>query len=106
MIWTYKKVPDEWDDQFSFLSIETAEFLGKLPNLLLIGIDTPSVDHPSASPICNCSHGNLFKGCIAILENLDFSNIKNASKGILRTKWTNEFNDSKQCICSFFNNEE
>lgn len=102
LIWTYKSIPNEWDDQFSYLSVECANFLGNLTNLILIGIDTPSVDHPSASPICNCSHGALFKGFIGILENLDFTGIKKSGSGIIKTKWINEYIDSKSCIVSYF----
>lgn len=100
LIKTYSTLPLGWDDHFAHLSIECAKFLGNLPNLLLVGIDTPSIDHPSASPIIKCSHGSLWNGRVAILENLNLISIP-PSIGFLKTIWNRTYSDSKQCICLF-----
>eukprot|EP01080_Neovahlkampfia_damariscottae_P010042 gene10042-2361_t len=98
-------IPTKWDEKPSYLSIECSNYLGTLENLLVLGIDTPSVDHQNSAPICNCSHGGLWSGRIAILENLDFSNLKNDQKvGFMQTIWNNnqKTNDGKGCQVNFF----
>lgn len=76
--WTNVQTEDaidesQWTDKFAYFDPMGAGWLVEtFPNLLLVGIDTPSVDHPSASPICNHSHGALWNGRVAILENLRF----------------------------------
>jgi kynurenine formamidase len=100
-----KNIPKEWDKNPAFLSVECAEYLGGLSNLLLVGIDTPSVDHQNASPIIKCSHGGLWKGRIAIMENLDFSCLEYKNvEGFLQTKWNNYqiSEDAKGCFVTFF----
>lgn len=67
---------DEWNPKFAHFTAEAAQFLAKTAtNLLLVGIDTPSIDHCDASPICSFSHGTFANADIAILENLDFSHV-------------------------------
>eukprot|EP00916_Digyalum_oweni_P007318 GHVL01012357.1.p1 GENE.GHVL01012357.1~~GHVL01012357.1.p1 ORF type:complete len:278 (+),score=94.51 GHVL01012357.1:25-858(+) len=72
---TYIKTPTEWSSNFAHLSIDAAKWLTELPNLVLVGLDTPSVDSCDAQ-IHISSHYILYKRGIAILEGLDFDNIK------------------------------
>ncbi|KAF0975499.1 hypothetical protein FDP41_005493 [Naegleria fowleri] len=67
----------EWTNDFCHLSKEASHFLAnEFPNLLLIGIDTPSIDHPNKAPIIEHSHGEFWKQRIAILENLNLSRVE------------------------------
>ncbi|EFC36554.1 predicted protein [Naegleria gruberi] len=62
----------EWTNDFAHFHPSAAEYLSReLPNLLLIGIDTPSIDHPNKAPIIEHSHGRFWNARIAILENLN-----------------------------------
>jgi kynurenine formamidase len=107
LIRTYAaELPTEWDPDFAHFSIDAARFLGSLPNLVLIGLDSPSMDHPSASPICDCSHGALWAGRVAILEGLDFSRLvrQPCVSGVLWTHWlaTQQYSDARGCLCVFY----
>jgi kynurenine formamidase len=75
---------DKWDGEFAHFDLSGAEFLAaEATHLLLVGLDTPSVDHPSQSPICHGAHGALYKHRIAILENL---NLEAAQRVILSNR--------------------
>ncbi|KAG2381948.1 hypothetical protein C9374_005740 [Naegleria lovaniensis] len=66
----------EWTNDFCHLSKEASHFLAhEFPNLLLIGIDTPSIDHPNKAPIIEHSHGEFWNQRVAILENLNLSKV-------------------------------
>ena len=100
-------IPTQWDSNPSYLSIECSKYLGKLENLLLLGIDTPSVDHQNSAPICNCSHGGLWNGRVAIIENLDFSLLNkndNYESGFIQTIWNKNQQsfDGKGCHVNFY----
>eukprot|EP00760_Papus_ankaliazontas_P000899 PhM_4_TR10300/c0_g1_i1/m.4088 len=72
---TTESPADVWDPESAYLDPECAKYLAGLPNLLLLGIDTPSIDAPTAAPLCDNSHGALYAGRVAILENLDFTSL-------------------------------
>jgi len=101
---------DRWDNDFAHLTTECAKKLARLPRLFLIGVDTPSVDHPCASPICETAHGALYEGSIAIIENLDFSGLaetfhyQGAARGCVVTTFvpTEEYVDAKGCVVKFY----
>lgn len=120
--WTNVQTEDaidesQWTDTFAHFDPMGAEWLVEtFSNLVLVGIDTPSVDHPSASPICNHSHGALWNGRVAILENLRFhkffsfqgddrrlplaiSNDRSLFEAHLQTIWnpTQIYDDAKGC---------
>jgi kynurenine formamidase len=107
LIRTYETYPNEWDPKFSYFSKECANFLAtELENLLLIGIDTPSIDHPQASPIIEFCHGIFWKKRIAILENLDFSKFTSGSyscNGYIYTRWNpyQDYKDGRGCMVTF-----
>jgi kynurenine formamidase len=101
LIKTYKSTPNEWDVAAAFLTMECAKFLATLPNLILVGIDTPSIDHQSASPIIKYSHGSLWESRIAILENLSFPK-EISGDYIIQTRWTAVYRDSKQAIVTLY----
>ncbi len=83
---TYDKAPAQWEGVFAHLHPDAANFLGQLPHLQLVGIDTPSIDHPNASPIIEKSHGGLWAGRVAILEGLNPDNLpKGTHQGVLKT---------------------
>jgi hypothetical protein len=63
---------DAWSSDFAHFDVAGAEYLAQeATQLLLVGLDTPSVDHPTQSPICHGAHGALYSRRIAILENLN-----------------------------------
>jgi kynurenine formamidase len=68
------KARQEWPSKgFAHFTDDGAKFLVEHgEKLLLVGIDTPSIDHSSASPICHHTHGAFCGADIAIVENLDF----------------------------------
>jgi len=103
---TYLRMPDTWDDNFAFLDPAAARLLGSLPNLVMFGIDTPSVDHHSASPIAQKAHGGLWAGRVAILEGLDTGRLPWMARldGVLHTQW-NPMQcaaDAKGALVTFF----
>lgn len=69
------KTEDKWRDNFAHFDPEAALALGRLPNLILVGIDTPSVDGPSVSPICEGAHGAFHSNDVAIIENLRLNSV-------------------------------
>eukprot|EP00331_Platyophrya_macrostoma_P011763 CAMPEP_0176429826 /NCGR_PEP_ID=MMETSP0127-20121128/13921_1 /TAXON_ID=938130 /ORGANISM="Platyophrya macrostoma, Strain WH" /LENGTH=345 /DNA_ID=CAMNT_0017811663 /DNA_START=37 /DNA_END=1074 /DNA_ORIENTATION=+ len=96
-----------WTSDFAHFDLSGAQFLAELPNLLLIAIDTPSVDHVSQSPICDGAHGVFFDHRVAIMENLVIpaslvqsdDSACSVVQGTLLTCFhpTQEFDDSKGC---------
>ena len=102
---------DQWVGQFAHFSPESVDALCKMcPKLLLVGLDTPSVDHPSASPISEAAHGRLYAFQVAILENLDFRLLAPylqpfaAVRGSMLTVFNpvQSFTDSKGCSVLVF----
>lgn len=108
LIRTYETYPKEWDPNFSYFSKDCANFLStECENLLLVGIDTPSIDHPQASPIIEYCHGIFWKSRIAILENLDFSKFTSGGmksiNGYIYTRWNpyQDYKDGRGCFVTF-----
>lgn len=104
---------DAWDPTFAHFDPDAARYLAEMcPSLLLIGLDSASVDHPNASPICHHSHGVFWTHHIAILENLDFSKLSarlqscpsGALNGSMQTVFhpQQRFFDSHGCSVMFF----
>lgn len=102
---------EEWTNDFPHFDPKCAQWLvNSFPNLLLIGIDTPSIDHPSAAPIIHCSHGALWNQRVAILENLNlgvlFTNNEEVQilNGCVQTIWNpmQVFGDAKGCLVRFY----
>ena len=107
---TYVHTPDEWDAHFAHLNRESAEFLAKLPRLVLLGIDTPSIDHPAAAPIAAHAHGALWSGRVAILEGLDCGVLPADAcvlRGAMQTVWlpTQQHRDARGCVVTLFVDE-
>eukprot|EP00698_Gefionella_okellyi_P003879 TRINITY_DN13596_c0_g1_i1.p1 TRINITY_DN13596_c0_g1~~TRINITY_DN13596_c0_g1_i1.p1 ORF type:complete len:279 (-),score=28.44 TRINITY_DN13596_c0_g1_i1:191-985(-) len=98
--------PATWTTPFGHLTPAAAQLLASLPHLVLLGTDAPSVDHPSASPIIEHSHGSLWAQRVAILEGLDFTALplQGAVHGVLQTVWcpTQQFDDARGCVCTFY----
>ena len=68
---------DEWDDNFAHFDPKAADYLAaEASQLLLVGLDTPSMDHPTQSPICHGAHGALYRHKIALLENLNLDGVQ------------------------------
>jgi kynurenine formamidase len=102
---------DQWDDNFAYFDPQSAhELARKCRGLLCIGIDSPSVDAPSVSPICEGSHGVFYRSSIAHLENLqfrqmeDFLDGKKIVEGSMLTVFNpmQSFDDSRGCSVVFF----
>lgn len=103
-------VPTSWDEEPMHLDKDCAKLLASAKKLVLIGLDTPSVDHPSAAPIEEHAHGHLFRGGVAILENLNFASlfadgsVKGAKNGVVQTIWNpgHSFPDARGATVLFF----
>lgn len=65
--------PAEWSDEFAFLSVALARKLAHA-GALLVGLDTPSVDHPQSTSLD--AHHALFGAAIANLENLRLDHVQ------------------------------
>lgn len=101
-----------WVSNFSFFCPDAVTYLAAAaPKLMLVGLDTPSVDHRSCSPLHENSHGRLFANDIAIIENLNFGPLHdmlvlrgNVVEGSMLTVFNpmNAFPDSKGCQVVFF----
>ena len=101
-----------WVSKFSYFCPDAVSFLAKAaPKLMMVGLDTPSVDHPSCSPLHENSHGRLFANDIAIVENLCYGALhntllanNNVVEGSLLTVFNpmNCFPDSRGCQVIFF----
>jgi kynurenine formamidase len=107
-----KPAADEWRDAFAHFTRSGTEALVSLcPQLLLVGTDSASVDHPSASPICEHAHGVLARRGVAILENLNLDRVGHGGSaastgfflGSLQTVFNPmaEFEDAIGCIAMF-----
>lgn len=99
--------PGCWSD-FSYFELAAAEYLTASSSVRLVGVDAPSVDAPSLSPICDGSHGMFYSGGVAIVENLIvpdnlWSGRVLAIKGWLQTTFhpTQDFPDSRGCSVLF-----
>lgn len=103
---TYRTPPAQWESHYPYLDAGSGEFLGSLPELVLLGIDTPSVDHPAAAPIGAQAHGGLWAGRVAILEGLDLSALRCLPRldGVLQTLWNpmQVAPDAKGALVLFF----
>lgn len=109
---------DVWRNDFAHLTVDGADFLAENgEQLLLFGFDTPSVDHPNASPISRTAHGKLWAGQIAILENLDFRHLhhllaaddgRRCFYGAVQTVFNpyQAFADSRGCSVIFYPPQE
>ena len=64
--------PDHWNDDFSALSAELIHFL-KSKNVVLVGIDTPSVDPATDKTLA--SHKAIFESDMAILEGIILTHV-------------------------------
>lgn len=62
-----------WNENFAYLSVELIDFLAK-KGVLLIGIDTPSVDHFHSKDFQ--AHRRCFHHSISILEQLALTHIQ------------------------------
>lgn len=68
--------PDNWNSDFNSLSVELVELL-KSKNVILVGIDTPSVD-PEDSKALE-AHNAIYKSDMAILEGIVLENVDNGT---------------------------
>jgi kynurenine formamidase len=93
---------ENWTNDFAHFTLESAKWIREhLPNIVLIAIDTPSVDSPSAAPIIDSAHGQFWEGRIAIMENISFSSITHLPrKAYLQTIWNSlqETDDARGCF--------
>lgn len=74
------KYGEKWDPSFNFFAPETIEWLAK-QNVILVGIDTPSVDSASSKDML--AHKMIFKYDLAILEGIDLSKVSNGNYELL-----------------------
>jgi arylformamidase len=61
-----------WQDEFTHLSVETIDWLSQ-KGVVLIGIDTPSMDHSNSKTLD--AHQTFYKNRIAILEGLTLERV-------------------------------
>lgn len=103
---TYHETPAKWDPNFAYLDPKGARFLGSLTNLVLVATDSPSVDHPNASPIHEQAHGGLWSGRVAIIEGYESNTLPVTSRleGVIQTTLlaTPRVKDAKQAVISFY----
>lgn len=103
---TYHETPAKWDSNFAYLEPDAAKFLGSLPNLVLVALDSPSVDHPNASPIHEKAHGGLWSGRVAIIEGYESNTLPPETKieGVIQTTLLAipGVKDAKQAVISFY----
>jgi arylformamidase len=64
---------DQWKDDFFHCSLEAAQHVAR-SGLVLLGLDTPSMDHMSSKELA--AHKALVAGGVAILESLDLSAVR------------------------------
>lgn len=100
---TYPDMPRE---MFPYFGLDAGHFFAEL-NLKLVGIDTPSVDHPKKPDICNGVHGILLKSNTAIIENINLSRYS-TSKKILITIFDpdRDFPDARGISAAFLLEDE
>lgn len=65
--------PDQWNDDFTALSAELVHYLKK-KNVILVGIDTPSVD-PATDQTME-AHKAIYESDMAILEGIILSHVE------------------------------
>lgn len=91
----------------AYFDVDAAKYLASLPNLLMVGIDSMSVDDPNLAPICDGSHGAFFSARVAIVENVVLSDIPFGENcvcaGVVRTVFhpTQAHEDSWGCSVWF-----
>lgn len=104
---------------YAFLYPETVEYLRRnFPQLLLVGIDTPSVDPTDVMPLANHCHGALLRCGMAMLENLRFTRLRplldttvSGPKGVVVGSMltvfssTLNYDDARGCSVVFFPEE-
>jgi kynurenine formamidase len=98
---------EQWTNDFAHFNKESAQWICKnLPNLVLIGIDTPSVDSPNVAPIIASSHGQFWDHRVAIAENITFNRSQSIpQQAFLQTIWNplQEADDARGCTMHLFN---
>lgn len=105
---------------YAFLYPEAVDYLYRVfPRLVLLGIDSPSVDPPQAMPPGKHSHGALLRCGIAILENLRYTHLSPLLESPVRDNqrgWiagsmltvfnsTQNYDDARGCSVIFFPEE-
>ncbi|AYU81695.1 hypothetical protein, unknown function [Leishmania donovani] len=105
---------------YAFLYPEAVDYLHRVfPRLVLLGIDSPSVDAPQAMPPGKHSHGSLLRCGIAILENLRYTRLSpllESPAGDHHRGWisgsmltvfnaTQNYDDARGCSVIFFPEE-
>lgn len=92
----------------AYFDIDAARYLASLPSLILIAVDSISVDNPTMSPICDGAHGAFLRERVAIVENVVLSNVPilkggGAACGVMRTVFhpTQIYEDSWGCSVWF-----
>lgn len=65
--------PNQWNEDFCFLSVELVEFLVK-NHVILVGIDTPSIDHATSKTMD--AHQVVHRNNLAILEGIVLEDVK------------------------------
>lgn len=90
---TCKNYPSGWDENAAHFNKGSADYLASFSNIVLVGIDTQSIDFHNAD-IHKCAHAALIGEGIAVLEGLRFEHdIFGASRtespvhGVLQTVW-------------------
>lgn len=105
-----------WDKHHAYLDPEAVHYLNqRFPFLLLVGIDTPSVDAASVRQPFEHSHGALLRCGMAVLENLKCTSLEaylqqgtdgvpGCVVGSLLTVFnpTQCFDDARGCCVMFF----
>jgi len=69
---TRDRAPGAWEETFAHLTSALAERISN-EGAMLVGIDTPSVDHPESKDLP--AHHALFEGGVANLENLRLNHV-------------------------------
>lgn len=69
----------KWQNDFSYLSSELVDFLS-IQKVILIGIDTPSMDHSQSKELS--AHQMFYRTQIAILEGLSLEKVESGVYGL------------------------
>lgn len=99
---------DVWQSNNAYFELDASEYLSQSETLMLVGLDTPSVDGACVSPIGDATHGIFLKAGIAILENLSFDAIPFRGDAVVQGSMLTVFNpalafeDSRGCMVTFF----
>jgi kynurenine formamidase len=98
---TRTAILDQWSNDFAHFNKASAAWLGDhLPNLVLVAIDTPSVDASTVAPIIDYAHGQFWNARIALAENITFEKVKLIPQEMyLQTIWNplQEAEDARGC---------